>query len=80
MLEYFKEHIANPTQKLEFAMALPARESIQFLEGTKYITGSDYSTKELNMTYEYNEEGEEPTDHYEETIREIEDANQSLTE
>lgn len=42
--------IFNQAQKLQFSMALPLKESIMFLEGTPYQTGSDYPDDFLSMS------------------------------
>ena len=52
MLGFFNKNIKPQAEKIEFALVLPAKESVMFLNGDHYETGSDYSKKELGTSVE----------------------------
>ena len=79
------DDLVGQAQKLTYSDYLPNKEAIMFLQGTKYLTGSDYSDEQLNKSIDtlqdeyYNPEPEEEgVSHYDETVAHREWANQDL--
>lgn len=44
------DNFIHNAERIEIAMILPPYYAVQFLEGKKYLTGSDYSEEYLNKT------------------------------